>query len=160
MAAARNLSLARLRLRPFDEENFHLVVRLGGETALFFRATMRRAGAVGAPLVWPQHRGNIAFEVTLGDAAATARAFAQAAKIVPLPLVNQRLVTNYLDTRGVVAAYDPADDRLTLSLSSQGSHAARDVLASILHVPAQKLRVVTPDVKGAGEAGAMALVRQ
>jgi aerobic carbon-monoxide dehydrogenase large subunit len=102
----------------------------------------------GAPLVWPQHCSNLAFDVALGDKAATARAFAQAAKIVPLTLVNQRLVTNYLDTRGVVAVYDPAEDRLTLTLSSQGSHAVRDVLVGILHVPAQKLRVVTPDVGG------------
>ncbi len=102
----------------------------------------------GAPLVWPQHHGNIAFEVTLGEKAATARAFAEAAKIVSLTLVNQRLVTNYLDTRGVVAEYDAAHQRLTLTLSSQGPHAIRDVLAEILHVPAAKLRVVTPDVGG------------
>ncbi|HML08393.1 MAG TPA: xanthine dehydrogenase family protein molybdopterin-binding subunit [Xanthobacteraceae bacterium] len=101
-----------------------------------------------APLVWPQRRGNIAFDVTLGDAAATARAFADAAKIVSLTLVNQRLVTNYLDTRGVVAECDDAQGHLTLTLSSQGPHAIRDVLAEILHVPAEELRVVTPDVGG------------
>ena len=102
----------------------------------------------GAPLVWPQCRGNVAFEVWLGDDAATARAFAKAAKIVALTLVNQRLVANYLDTRGVVAAYDAAGDRLTLTLSSQGPHAIRDVLVEVLRLPAQKLRVVTPDVGG------------
>jgi aerobic carbon-monoxide dehydrogenase large subunit len=102
----------------------------------------------GAPLVWPQQAGNVAFEVTLGDEAATARAFAGAAKTVSLTLVNQRLVTNYLDTRGVVAEYDAADGRLTLTLSSQGAHLVRDVLTGVLHVPAEKLRVVTPDVGG------------
>ena len=102
----------------------------------------------GAPLVWPQHPGNLVFDVTLGDEVATARAFAAATKIVSLTLVNQRLVTNYLDTRGVVAEYDGARGRLTLTLSSQGPHAIRDVLANILHVPAQMLRVVTPDVGG------------
>ena len=53
-------------------------------------------------------RGNLAFETELGDAEATARAFAAAARTVSLTLVNQRLVANYLDTRGVVAEYDPA----------------------------------------------------
>ena len=101
-----------------------------------------------APRVWPQYRSNVAFDVALGDRAATARAFAQAAKIVALTLVNQRLAANYLDTRGVIAEYDAADDRLTLILSSQGAHAVRDVLAGILHVPERKLRVVTPDVGG------------
>src|SRR5882724_11472211 len=59
----------------------------------------------GAPLVWPDHRGNLAFEVALGDADANARGFAHAKRTVSLSLVNQRLVANYLDTRGVVAEY-------------------------------------------------------
>jgi carbon-monoxide dehydrogenase large subunit len=102
----------------------------------------------GAPLVWPGQTDNTVFEVPIGDKAATERAFAAAAKIVSLTLVNQRLVTNYLDTRGVVAEYRTADERLTLTLSSQGPHVIRDVLAAILHVPAEKLQVITPDVGG------------
>src|SRR5262249_171127 len=39
-------------------------------------------------------------------------------------------------------------DRLTLTLSSQGPHAIRDVLLQILKIPAEKLRVMTPDVGG------------
>src|SRR5262245_28675511 len=58
--------------------------------------------ADGAPQVWPQHRGNLVFETVLGDARATARAFADAAHVVSLDVVNQRLVANYLDTRGVI----------------------------------------------------------
>jgi carbon-monoxide dehydrogenase large subunit len=102
----------------------------------------------GAPLVWPQHRDNVAFDLTLGDKTTTDRAFAEAVKIVSLTLVNQRLVANYLDTRGVVADYDAADERLTLTLSSQGPHAIRDVLLKVLNLPAEKLRVMTPDVGG------------
>jgi aerobic carbon-monoxide dehydrogenase large subunit len=102
----------------------------------------------GAPLVWPQHRSNIVFDVTLGDEAATTRAFAEAAKIVSLTLINQRLVANYIDTRGVIAEYDAAHERVTLTLSSQGPHAIRDVLVQVLNLPAEKLRVMTPDVGG------------
>ena len=95
-----------------------------------------RRWSKGAPLVWPRKiRGNLAFETELGDAEATARAFAEAARTVSLTLVNQRLVANYLDTRGVVAEYDPGDDRITLTLSSQGSHSVRDVLcADVLEI--------------------------
>jgi carbon-monoxide dehydrogenase large subunit len=89
----------------------------------------------GAPLVWPQHRSNVVFDAKLGDEATTARAFAEAAKIVSLALVNQRVVANYLDTRGVIAEYEAAHDRLTLTLSSQAPHAIRDVLAEVLHIP-------------------------
>jgi carbon-monoxide dehydrogenase large subunit len=101
-----------------------------------------------APLVWPQHRNNVVFDLTLGDKAATDRAFAEAAKIISLTLANQRVVANYLDTRGVVAEYDPAHDRLTLTLSSQGPHVIRDVLLQVLKLPPEKLRVMTPDVGG------------
>jgi aerobic carbon-monoxide dehydrogenase large subunit len=102
----------------------------------------------GAPLVWAEHKDNLVFDVLLGDKTATERAFAAAARTASLTLVNQRVVANFLDTRGVVAEYNPADDRLTLSLSSQGPHAIRDVLLQILNVPPEKLRVITPDVGG------------
>jgi aerobic carbon-monoxide dehydrogenase large subunit len=106
--------------------------------------------ASDAPAVWPRiiaPHGNLAFETEIGDAAATKRAFADAARTVSLSLVNQRLVANYLDTRGVVAEYD--GERVTLTLSSQGSHVLRDVLCrDVLKIAADKMRVVTPDVGG------------
>jgi aerobic carbon-monoxide dehydrogenase large subunit len=103
----------------------------------------------GAPQVWPTHPGNVAFEDRLGDEAGTAQALASAAKTVTLSVVNQRLVTNYLDTRAVVAEYDAKADRLTLTLGSQGSHLLRDLLSSaVLKIAPEKLRVITPDVGG------------
>ncbi|MSP47581.1 MAG: xanthine dehydrogenase family protein molybdopterin-binding subunit, partial [Xanthobacteraceae bacterium] len=103
----------------------------------------------GAAQVWPKQAGNLAFETTLGDRVATAKAFKDAPRIVSVTLINQRLVTNYLDTRGVIAEYDAARDRVTLTLGSQGSHAVRDTLtADVLKIAPDKLRVVTPDVGG------------
>jgi aerobic carbon-monoxide dehydrogenase large subunit len=102
-----------------------------------------------APLVWPEMRNNLAFETELGDAKATANAFAQAAHAVSLTLVNQRVVSNYLDTRAVVAEHDSAKGRTTLTLSSQGSHTVRDILCrDVLRIDASRMRVVTPDVGG------------
>jgi carbon-monoxide dehydrogenase large subunit len=105
--------------------------------------------APGAPLVWPRQRGNLAFEVSLGDARSSAQAFARAARTVALDVVNQRLAANYLDTRGVIAEIDPVTDRLTLTLGSQGGHAIRDILCNdILRIAPSEMRVVTPDVGG------------
>jgi carbon-monoxide dehydrogenase large subunit len=102
-----------------------------------------------APQVWPDKPGNVAFEMKLGDEPKTAAAFAGAARIIELSLINQRLVTNFMDTRGAIAEYDAAADRITLTLGTQGVHIVRDVLAEqVLKVPADKLRVVTPDVGG------------
>src|SRR5262245_2992123 len=116
-----------------------LAAVIGAESAL----------AADAPRVWPQRRDNVAVEVTLGDAAATARAFAAAERTVSLGLVNQRLAANFLDTRGVLAEYDAAADRLTLTLSRQGSHLVRDVLCKdVLKIAPETMRVLTPDVGG------------
>jgi carbon-monoxide dehydrogenase large subunit len=105
--------------------------------------------ADGAPLVWPDRPGNLAFAVDFGDADASAAAMAQAARVTTLKLVNQRLVTNYLDTRGVVAEYDAARDHYTLTLGSQGSHAIRDVIGGrVLGLKPEQMRIVTPDVGG------------
>jgi carbon-monoxide dehydrogenase large subunit len=101
----------------------------------------------GAALVWDDRPGNLAFETEAGDAHATKEAFAKAARVVELTIVNQRLVTNYLDTRGVVAEYD--GERYSLTLSSQGSHIIRDIIGgAVMNLPPEKMRVVTPDVGG------------
>ena len=72
----------------------------------------------GAPQVWPDRPGNLAFETAVGDEKATREAFAKAARTVEITLVNQRLVTNYLDTRGVIAEYD--GERYTLTRRQPG----------------------------------------
>src|SRR6185369_10236198 len=101
----------------------------------------------GAPKVWPQRPDNLAFQVEAGDAAATRKAFAQAAKTIELTIVNQRLVTNYMDTRGVIAEYD--GERYTLTLGSQGSHIIRDIIGgAVMKLAPDKMRVITPDVGG------------
>ncbi len=101
----------------------------------------------GAPKVWSDRPNNLAFETEAGDAGSTKEAFGKAAHTVELTIVNQRLVTNYLDTRGVVAEYD--GDRYTLTLGSQGSHIIRDIIGgAVMKLPPEKMRVVTPDVGG------------
>jgi carbon-monoxide dehydrogenase large subunit len=101
----------------------------------------------GASQVWEDRPGNLAFETEAGDARATKDAFARAAKVVELVVVNQRLVTNYLDTRGVVAEYN--DERYTLTVSSQGSNIIRDIIAiDVMKLAPERMRVLTPDVGG------------
>jgi len=101
----------------------------------------------GAPPVWPTRPGNLAFETAVGDAKATREIFATAARSAQVTLVNQRLVANYLDTRGVIAEYD--GERYTLTVGSQGSHVIRDIVCGdVLKIAPDKMRVLTPDVGG------------
>src|SRR5262249_45662847 len=109
------------------------------------------AGALaeGAPRVWSGRPDNLVFETSLGDRAATDQAFRKAAHVVSLSLINQRLVTNYLDTRAVIGEFDATSDRVTLTLGSQGGHAIRDVLCKdVLKIAPERMRIVTPDVGG------------
>jgi carbon-monoxide dehydrogenase large subunit len=110
---------------------------------------MARAVEEGAPLVWPDHQGNIAFVTQRGDEAATAAAFAAAERISKIAIVNNRVVANYMETRGVVAEYDAATGRHTLTLGTQGGHSIRDFIArDILKIDPKQIRVITPDVGG------------
>jgi carbon-monoxide dehydrogenase large subunit len=57
------------------------------------------AVTAGAPRLWPQATDNIAIEKRHGDAGAAAAAFAAAAHVVTLHLVNQRVVACPLEPR-------------------------------------------------------------
>lgn len=103
----------------------------------------------GAPQVWPDRAGNIAFVAQQGDKARTDAAFAKAVRTVSLTIVNNRLVSSYMETRAALGEYDTATKRYTLTLGSQGSHGVRDLLCkSVLNIDTSRLRVVTPDVGG------------
>ncbi len=110
---------------------------------------MKDALADGAPVIWPEFGSNVAFEIARGERHHTEEAFASAPRVSRIEIVNNRLVTNYMETRGIVAEYDAGKDRYTLTLGTQGGHGMRDVIAEdILKIPASKIRVVTPDVGG------------
>jgi len=109
---------------------------------------LTEATADGAPLVWPAATGNIAAQMKHGNASASDAAFASAAHVVSLDLVNQRLVPASMEPRTALASYDAETDRLTLRLSSQMPSGARDTLCAVLGLPAEKIRVVVGDVGG------------
>jgi len=112
-------------------------------------AGLAAALAPGAPLVWPQATGNITAEIRHGDAAATATAFKRATHVVSLDLLNQRLAPCPIETRAVLAEYDPASKRITLRLSCQTPTGIRDELASaVLGIPNGSIRIVVGDVGG------------
>ena len=103
----------------------------------------------GAPQVWPDHAGNVLFDVPLGDKKATEAAFATAHAVAEVSIVNPRVVTNFMETRAVLCEYDARRDHLTLTIGSQGSHRLRDILCqNILKIPVEKMRVICPDVGG------------
>ena len=109
---------------------------------------LTEATAEGAPLVWPAATGNIAAQMKHGDAAASDAAFASAAHVVGIDLVNQRLAPTSMEPRAALASFDAETGRLTLRLSSQMPSGARDTLCSALGMPVENVRVVVGDVGG------------
>jgi carbon-monoxide dehydrogenase large subunit len=101
----------------------------------------------GAPAVHPEWPDNTAFTYHQegGD---VAKAFAEADVIVKQRIVSQRLVPNCMETRGVVAEPHGADRSLTLYVSSQVPHLVRTLVAQILGMDENRLRVVAPEVGG------------
>ncbi|QQP88463.1 xanthine dehydrogenase family protein molybdopterin-binding subunit [Skermanella sp. TT6] len=103
----------------------------------------------GAPLVHEQAAGNICYDWHLGDKAATDAAFAKAAHVTKLDLINNRLVPNAMEPRAAIGEYDRATGDYTLWTTSQNPHVIRLLMgAFVLGIPEHKLRVIAPDVGG------------
>jgi|JI10StandDraft_1071094.scaffolds.fasta_scaffold02708_22 carbon-monoxide dehydrogenase large subunit len=103
----------------------------------------------GAPQVWDEAPGNVCFDWHIGDPATTDAAFAKAAHVVELDLVNNRVAPNPMEPRAANGNFDGANDQYTLYTTSQNPHLTRLLLAAFtLKVPEHKLRVIAPDVGG------------
>jgi carbon-monoxide dehydrogenase large subunit len=100
-----------------------------------------------APLLEPEWGDNItiAFNFRKGDADA---AFAAAHTTIEERFRSHRYTAAPIETRGVVAAVDPFDGRLTVWSSCQTPHLMADFLAGALGQAPDHLRVVAPDVGG------------
>ena len=106
-----------------------------------------KALAPGAPAVHPEWADNISFTFHQegGD---TAQAFRDADVVVKQRITSQRLIPVAMETRGVVADWRPGEKSLTLFSSTQIPHLMRTLVAGILGMPENLLRVITPEVGG------------
>ena len=104
--------------------------------------------AEGAPDLHAGVTRNRCYDWECGDAAAAARAIDAAAHVTRLTLLDNRLVTCFLEPRAALAEWDADAERYTLHASLQSVHALALNLARILRVPTAQVRCVTPDVGG------------
>jgi carbon-monoxide dehydrogenase large subunit len=112
-------------------------------------ADIKAAIAQGAPQLHPEAPGNVIYDWTIGDEAATDAAFKSAAHVTALDITNNRLVPNAMEPRAAIADYNPAEEHFTLYSTSQNPHVARLVLSAFYNIAQEhKLRVIAPDVGG------------
>ncbi len=103
----------------------------------------------GAPALFEDVPGNLCCDWELGDKATTEAAFAKAAHVARLSLVNNRLIGNPMEPRAAIAEYNPGTGHYTLWTTSQFPHVVRLLMGVfVLKIPQQKLRIVAPDVGG------------
>jgi carbon-monoxide dehydrogenase large subunit len=111
-------------------------------------ADTEAADQPGQPLVHDNVPANLAFDWEFGTRVEAEQALAGAAHVTTLKVVNNRLVANPMEPRACVADYDAGGDRLTLHACTQGGHLWLGLLAGVLKMPPEKMRVLTPDVGG------------
>jgi carbon-monoxide dehydrogenase large subunit len=112
-------------------------------------ADVERALAPGAPVLWPEAPGNVALDWTDGDAAAVNAAFARAAHIERVRLLDPRLAPAALEPRAAIGEWDAKSGRYTLIAGTQGVAIVRRMLAEfVFKVPPSQIRVLTYDVGG------------
>lgn len=117
---------------------------------------IERALAPGAPAVWDDVAGNVSFRWERGDARAVDAAFDAAAHVARVELVNNRIAPMFLEPRSAVAAFDDGAGRWTMRVGCQSAHGMRAVLAHVLGIEADRLRVIVPDTGGGfGARGAV-----
>jgi carbon-monoxide dehydrogenase large subunit len=104
--------------------------------------------AAVADLPGAARAGQAAAYYHAGDKAAREAAFAAAAHVVRLQVVNQRVVANPLEPRALGAQYDAQSGRYTLWCPTQNVHNTRAQLATVLGDREEALRIVSTDVGG------------
>ena len=108
-------------------------------------STLADALAPNAPLFTDAPDNRVA-ETRYGDITATQAAFAQAAHVIHLDIVNQRVAALAIEPRSVLAY--PENGRLTIRMSSQMPSGVRTTVSDLLSIDKEKVRVLVGDVGG------------
>jgi carbon-monoxide dehydrogenase large subunit len=104
------------------------------------------AASEDAPLLFPDHGSNLAFEVTFGDEVDPLEG---AEVVVRARFRNQRLAAVPIEPNAVLAAPDLDRGGLVLWASTQSPFQVRDFVADCLGLDESMVRCVAPDVGGA-----------
>jgi len=91
---------------------------------------------------------NVMIDAEVGDAAATADAFARAAHVTRLDTWINRVTGVPMEPRAALGVYDPASGRYTLYAGSGGIVRQKKELSAILGVPFESVRVIAREIGG------------
>jgi carbon-monoxide dehydrogenase large subunit len=110
-------------------------------------AKVEKALETGAPLLYPEWGDNVMLKADFrsGD---PEKAFLEADLVIGETFRTNRCTGLSIETRGIVAIYDPSSENLTLWTSTQIPHVVRMTVAELIGIPENKLQVIAPDIGG------------
>lgn len=82
------------------------------------------------------------------DDTAIDKAFAAAEVVISQRMVNQRLVPNAMEPRGVLAHFEPGKGSMTIWSSTQNPHILRTMIAAMTGLGQDQVRAIAPEVGG------------
>jgi aerobic carbon-monoxide dehydrogenase large subunit len=106
------------------------------------------AAKPGAPQLYDHIPNNVALDYHYGDTAKIDAAFAGAAHVTKLDIVNTRVAVVSMEPRVALAHYDKKTERYTLQVPTQGVSGNKVTLAKILNTANDKVRILTANVGG------------
>ncbi|PSL21009.1 xanthine dehydrogenase family protein molybdopterin-binding subunit [Shimia abyssi] len=112
----------------FDDLPAHMALAAGGET------------------LHSEAPDNKAFDWGLGDEAATAEVFENAAHVVSLEVGDNRVIVNSLEPRGSYAEW--VEGRAHVAINGQGVWVPKDDMIRIFKLDGEQVRVTNPDTGG------------
>ena len=101
-----------------------------------------------SPLLFDEFGTNSAVDWEVGSEKEWSDVEEKAHHISKVDLVNNRIVVNPIEPRSATSDFNKDDDRFTVYVESQGSHAMRERLAGSIGVEEKNVKVVTNDVGG------------
>jgi len=110
--------------------------------------SLKEAADPDAPKLWEAMPDNIAAAKDLGDPEAVAQAFAKAAHVTRLELINPRLIGNPIEPRTSICDYDPETGRRTLHAGHQSAGRLKGGLAHVLQADPEDFHIIIRDVGG------------
>ncbi len=82
------------------------------------------------------------------DDSALDKAFAAAEVVITQRMMNQRLIPNAMEPRGVVAHFEPGKGTMTIWSSTQNPHILRTMIAAMTGLGQDQVRAIAPEVGG------------
>ena len=106
-----------------------------------------QAIAPGAPVIHAELGDNVAFDFSL-EKGEPVKAFADADIVIEEELRFERQMAMTLETRGLIADFNPGDGSLTVMHAHQSPFQMQEIFSRHLKIPEHKVRVMAPDIGG------------